>query len=239
MKYFNLIIALLCITNLAAQYSESENTIMFNYDIDYEVQFDTSLAVNSDHVYSEYLSTQDDEYVQWVYQLNEQRNKSIRSQEGKSSIVSDKEEKNSLIFTLVKNGEVRYDTVSNLVEINLGKKPNKIGFFRKLWNKIRMPNVGNILDEQNLVGSLPKGCMSWVNANDRRLKCGVEIIQPSSDVTMVLFNDKGSVVHTFADETLYRGWNNYRWNRGDHKKGIYTLKITVDGESLSQDVKIK
>ncbi len=66
-----------------------------------------------------------------------------------------------------------------------------------------MPSVSNILDEQNIKGTLPDGCMTWVNANKKRLKCGLEIVQPAAEVTMVLLNAKGEVVHTFADETLY------------------------------------
>lgn len=239
MKLLTFIFSLALLTNLSAQYSESESSIMFNYDIDYEVQFDTSIMINSDHVYSQYLSEQDDEYIQWVYQLNEQRNKSIKKEGDKTSILSNKAEKNSLIFTLIKDGEIRFDTLSNLVEINLDSKPKKIGFFAKLWNKIRMPSISKVLDDQNIQGSLPEGCMTWVNPNSRRLKCGLEIVQPSSEVTMVLINDEGEIVHTFADAILFRGWNNYRWNRENHRKGKYTLSVTVDGVCMTQDVKIK
>jgi len=239
MKYLNLVIAFLSMTTLHAQYSDKDAEVLFNYDIDFTVALDTTIDINRDHVYADYLADQNDDYIQWVYQLNERRNESIKNESAKTDLIDDRGGENSLVFTLVDDNGVRYDTLSNLVSIDISKKPEKIGFFRKLWNKIRMPNVDRILEEQNIQGSLPEGCMSWVSANKNRLKCGVEIIQPSSEVRMELINSSGVVVHIFADGTLYRGWNNYEWDREDHKKGIYTLSITVDGVCMTQDVRIK
>lgn len=239
MKYLNLIIAFLFIHSLSAQYSDNDNTVVFNYDIEYDVALDTAIAVNKNHELSDYILAQEEDYIEWLYRLNEKKNRSARKEVLKANIINDKGQGNSLIFTLTKNGEMRYDTIANMVEINVESKPKKIGFFRKLWNKISMPNVRKILDNQNIQGSLPEGCMSWVSVSRGRLKCGVEIVQPSSEVTMVLKNNNDEVVYTFADGILHRGWNNYKWNRENHKKGTYLLSITVDGQSMTQNVKIE
>lgn len=238
MKYLNLIIAFLFIHSLSAQYSDIDNTVVFNYDIDYDVTLDTSIAINKNHVLSDYIVAQDEDYIEWLYRLNDKKNESSNKEMLKSNIISDKGQGNSLIFTLTRDGEIMYDTIANLVEINIESKPKKIGFFRKIWNKITMPNVRKILDDQNIQGSLPEGCMSWVSVSRSRLKCGIEIVKPSSEVVMVLKNKEDEVVHTFVDGILHRGWNNYKWNRGNNKKGSYLLSITVDGECMTQNVKI-
>ncbi len=236
MKYLNLAIAFLMLNSLSAQYSESENTVVFHYDIDYKVELDTTISLNRDHVLSDYIVDQGEDYVEWVYRLNEQRNKSSKKGTFKTNLVNDKGVQNSLVFSLTKNGEMRYDTLSNMVDINMHSKPKKMGFFRKLWNRITMPNVRNLLDKQDIKGSLPEGCMSWVSVSGSRLKCGVEIIKASSEVTMVLKSKNDEIIHSFAQGTLHRGWNNYKWNRGDHKKGTYILSITVDGQTMTQNI---
>lgn len=233
MKYLILILVLLSFNSLQAQYSEIDNTVVFNYDIDYSVELDTTISINRDHKLSNYIADQGKDYVEWVYRLNEQRNKSTAFD---ANLINDNGDQNTLVFTLTENGETTFDTLVNKVNININSKPKKIGFFRRLWHKIRMPNIRSLINKIDIEGSLPEGCMSWTNVSGSRLKCGVEIVKPSSTVSIFLKDRNKQVVYTFVEGTLHRGWNNYEWNRGDYDKGLYFLEITVDGQTMTQGV---
>jgi hypothetical protein len=225
-----------------------------------EVSIERSAAQNDNHPYMDRIEEQDYQFVKWLYFINIRQAEESSNEENIgvvikkvlgennfnsktywSQVIRDKEEhKTPITFTIKEEGQMRYVTINNVVEIEekFENDHNNDGWdflgIRKSIAKIRKKGL---LKDRDIQGDLPKGSMTFINASRNRLKCGVNVPQSSAYVKIDANDLEGNLIATLVDDELRKGWNNYKWTRGDHPKGKYQLSISVDDQT--QNFKVK
>ncbi len=219
-----------------------------------KVTLDSSIKENVDNPFFYYFKEQDNAYINWLYARNLTHEKWAPHSKGDMDNGPLAEQNHTLVFTIKEGKKTRLDTLKNSIN-PLNHKVTKIASgdynsndydneeswdflgLRKQFAKWKVGSISNMLDERNLDGSLPKGVMSYIEMNRKRLKCGVNITNLKSEVLIQIADKKGNVISTLVDDELSRGWKEYVWKRGKNKRGKYILMITVDGQKMTQNFK--
>lgn len=204
------------------------------YFEDYKVRLDLSNQINQSHPYFEHLSQQDELYITWFYANNKKNMKNTPQYADPAVIVSDQDANNSLIFELTNDYEVKYDTIRNSIHDLRKEHDNPWAIFDRLRDRF---SAWHSFDGQDLKGDLPKGSMMWLESKKWGLDFGVLVPKPESHVLVVIKNRKGENIATIIDEQLHKGWNNFKWKRGQNKRGRYNIIVTIDGKTMSQNFK--
>ncbi len=214
-----------------------------------KITLDPSIKENADNPFFYYFKEQDKTYIQWLYARNITHHKWAPNSMGDMDKGPESELNHTLVFTIEDGKETRLDTVVNTInplkhEVTKAASDDRdnesswdfLGL-RKQIAKWRAGDISNMLEEKNLQGNLPKGVMSYIEMNRKRMRCGVQINNLKSNVLIQIADKKGNIVSTLVDDELSRGWNEFVWKRGKHKKGKYILMITVDDEMMTQNFK--
>lgn len=148
-------------------------------------------------------------------------------------LITDQDEYNSLIYTVIDNNVTRLDTLKNRV--------NPESYFLKIKSTVGSHKAKRLLKKYSSEGSLPEGIISSVGVNGRReVDISIDIKEKASEVQIEILNKNKEVVTTLVNEKLDIGNYEYEWNKGDEKvKGIYYIKFSVDDHTRLQRLKIK
>lgn len=156
-----------------------------------------------------------------------------------SPIVSNKGDKNSLIFTLDYGDRIEYDTLQNCVH----PEGQNDGYAYKV--KGRLSNwFGKQIykaTNTNIKGShSPIVKSQWVQQSDnqKQTPMGLELLGQAT-VKIEVFTTKGKYITTVADGVFEAGKHEFIFSHINIKKGTYRLVSTVDGETLSQNIRVK
>jgi len=243
------ILSCVALVHITAQLSSQNNEAFRKHikaleDNNVKVSIDSNNKVNDAHPYIEFFMDQDASYLAWLHTTNT-INMQLHNTEdyyGPRRILRNSGGNNTLIFTLTQDGVTTYDTLRNSIHPNyVGEGKEKedgwdIFGIRKTIAKWRSMDA---IEDKNIRGDLPKGSMIYVSVNGRKeVEIGVLVVAPKSAVTIEIINNKNQVIKTLVDEGIPKGWAGYKWNRGSSPRGKYEVKVTVDGKSLSQDVKV-
>lgn len=215
----------------------------------YQVSLDTQIAINNAHPYIDLFSSKDDLYIAWLYATNKKNMKNTPKYANPAVIVDDSDGNNSLIFTLANENGIRYDTLRNSVhEVYESRSQSLLNKLRGLskifgkdggWSMIGKKKYSyrnnDMLDFQDLQGSLPEGSMMYLEDKNWGLKFGVKISEFQSQVKITITNEAGSQVSTVVDKELRRGWNNFKWKRKQLPHGMYNISVTIDGHTMTQN----
>jgi len=202
----------------------------------------SSDVVNNRHPYVDFFREQDNDYLQWLYVTNSVNMMTNNAEDyyGERRILNRSGGNNTLIFKVENEQQVQYDTLRNSVHPNLEDQDQKeewdVFGIRKSIAKWRGLNT---LKDRNIRGDLPRCCMAYIESRrSRKITVGVNVVSSKSEVDIQVLNKKNEVVDILVDKSLLKGWSDYEWVRGTNPRGKYTVKITIDGQSLLQDIKI-
>lgn len=235
MKHFFVLTSFLFFWNTTTAFAQEGNSQSYNVSIvddkDTEtcVILDRSIKVNDVHPLMDQFEAESENYITWLYSLNKIWQMDSTFLPGPKVIT-----KESLVFTITKNGKTRFDTLNNAVD------PDKyIPNFEAngSWiSKTKRPYFNRIDIEKQ--GSLPRGSMSYIEAKRKKMECGVLVAKPRSKVTVLIKNLKGETLTVLCDEYRLKGWSNFKWKRGGYPRGKYLLSFEVDGQLMTQKFKI-
>jgi len=198
----------------------------------YAISLDPNLPTNQNHPYIDYFVEQDEEYIVWLYVTNVINAKNTPEYSNPAIIIDDKEGNNSLVFTLKGKDGIRYDTLRNSIHDFRDWKIEQKSFVSRILDRFR--SCGNNF-EQDLQGHLPEGSMIWKEDKNWGLKFGV-LVPENDDMVEILIKDlQGRTVTKIIDRELRKGWNNFKWKRGHHPRGIYNLSISINGQTMTQN----
>lgn len=181
---------------------------------------------NSEHPLIDFIVSKDEEFIKWMYFVNKKHHN--------TNNMNSNEDFSPITYTVTREGVTSIETIDNCVVLETEQEWDFLGI-RKAIGKIRSLDA---LEKQNLRGDLPEGAMTWISANKKRLKCGVNVPSTNAHVTIQIKSPKGEVIATLVDDELSKGWSNYKWNRVMRKKSTYELHVTVDGQTMIQDFRI-
>lgn len=204
-------------------------------ELGYRIALDPTIKENACHEYIEDFLKKDQKYLWWLYTTNRLSEKELQGASSNSKIYNNSGGNNSLVFTIVEEDRIRYDTLRNSVHPNESSKDDGFKIARSVFAKWRAKRMLRKLDLQ---GDLPKGAMSSVSAKKWGLRVGVLVPESQAQVTIEVFNKRGEHVATVVDADLKKGWNNFEWKRNDLKRGKYKVKITMNEDSISQNFKM-
>ncbi len=200
---------------------------------DYQVQLDATLEVNRSHPYIDHFTAQDDLYIDWLYATNKKNMKNSPEYASPATIIKDQDGNNTLIFTLYKEGITFYDTLRNSVHDLSGKHDKAWSFLDRF--RSRFWNNNEVRSIQEPRGNLPEGSMMWLEDKNWGLKFGVLVPAPTAHVHIVISNKKGEQVATIVNSELRKGWNNFKWKRKRNPHGIYNIRVTMNGHTMTQN----
>ena len=148
-------------------------------------------------------------------------------------LVTNKGDKNSLIFTLDYGDYVEYDTLQNCVHPPGHDLDN---WFSRLLGK----QIYNASDN-NIRGHHPEVVESqWMEQRDNQKQTPMGIkLRGEAEVRIEIKTKNGQPIATIANGTFQKGTHEFVWPHVNVKKGTYRLETTVDGETLSQDLRVK
>ena len=240
------IISCIALANIFAQLSSQNNAAFRQHikslqDSNVIVTIDPNNNVNATHPYIDFFSMQDNNYLGWLYTTNTINMKlnNPKDYNGPRKILSNSNGNNTIIFQLTQNGVVSYDTLRNSIHPKIGEEEEDGWDFLGIRKAVTKWRGMDALKDRNIRGDLPKGSMVYIEMNGRKeVEVGVLVASPRSDVTIEIINKYHQIVATLVDDGLKKGWSGYKWNRGETPRGKYSVKITVDGRSLMQDIKI-
>ena len=227
MKYLiaSVILSLVFVAELTGQFNKEH----------YELSLDPTLPINQNHPYIEYFSQQDDEYIAWLYVTNVVNMENTAKHKKSAAVIDTQNGNNSLVFTLTGKDEIRYDTLRNSIHDFRESGHEKRSFVEKfLGNFISNDDIDFL---QNLDGDLPKGAMIWREDKNWGLKFGVLVPDHDCMVEILIRDTQGRTLTTIVDKPLRKGWNNFKWKRGHHPRGVYNLSISINGETITQNFK--
>ena len=249
-------------TTVFAQSNHWFQKLINDYDPENKIEVSVERAVgqNENHPYMDLISQKDKQFVKWLYFINihnaenpnsgenivvvhksESEGNSSNSLSDQPKVSRAKNGKDPIVFTIIEEGEMRYDTVNNIVTIEEDYDMSAsdgwdIFGIRKAIAKKR---TKGLLEDINVQGDLPKGSMSFIEMSRSRMKCGVNVSTSSAYVKIDVSDLEGNLIATLVDAELSQGWNNYKWTRGNHPKGRYQLSISVDDQTQTQHFKVK
>ena len=211
------------------------------------IRLEEKFAANKNHPYFElFQKTEQKAAVEadWnldikaIYYTNLSCAGSSRSKLG-GPLVTNKGDKNSLIFTLDYGDRIEYDTLQNCV--HPPSDNDGYAYKAKGW----LPNfIGKQIykaTDNNIKGSHPAVVKSqWVQQSDnqKQTPMGIELLGKAT-VKIEIFTTKGKHITTVADGVFEAGKHEFIFPHVNIKKGTYRLISTVDGETLSQNIRVK
>jgi len=268
-RFFTLIALLILNISLSAQSNHWFQKLIDEYDPENKMEVSVERAVgnNDAHPYMDLIAQKDDQFIKWLYFINIHNAEEPGSKNDKKIFVetllgetnfetlSDwslnirdkKAHKAPIVFTIIEEGQMRYATINNIVVIEEkdNANENNDGYSDGGWDifgirkGIAKLRVKGMLKNQNIQGDLPKGSMSFIDISRNRMKCGVNVPTSSAYVKIDINDLDGNLIATLVDDELRKGWNNYKWVRGDYPKGKYQLSISVDDQTQTQNFKLK
>lgn len=235
----NIATLLLLLFTITYAYTQDKKEVYFE---DYVVSLDPSIKTNRSHPYIDHISSQDELYIAWIYAINKKNMQNTPEYEDPAVIINDQDGNNSLIFTLEKKGVITYDTLRNSIH-DLSKEKEgtwaklkriKDQFLKTIGSKCQDAS-SDFLRDQDLRGSLPKGSMMWHEDKRWGLAFGVKVPNQGAHVQILISDRNGNEVTTIIDKPLRKGWNNFKWKRGQNPRGTYNISITIDGQTMTQN----
>ncbi|GEM_PF-6047091 len=154
-------------------------------------------------------------------------------------LVTNKRDKNSLIFTLDYGDYIEYDTLQNCVH----PSGHNDGYAYKV--KGWLPNfIGKQIykaTDNDIRGHHPDVVeMQWVEQSDNQKQTPIGIkLKGTARVKIEIATTKGKPITTLADGTFEKGKHEFIFPHINIKKGTYRLITTVDGETMSQNIRVK
>lgn len=243
LRDFSVFLLLLCATFHYSQAQSNQDGFEIHFDDksrneskykDFQVSLDPCLDTNENHPYMSFFNLQDNDYILGLYALNKANSINTPEYYNPAIVIKNQEGNNSLIFTLFEGGVSRYDTVRNTLhpaELSTDKEWDWFGL-RSMWVKYYSKRQ---LNNQNLQGSLPRGVMSYISSSNRKLEFGIQVVSATSEVKIEITTLTGELVLQIVDDKLAQGWQ--EWSPTNLSRGMYTLVMTVDGQTMSQNFK--
>jgi len=200
---------------------------------DISVSIDWTNEVNRNHMGYEVFHKWGPKKIKEMYLQNKQLQE-VHEKLGEpkpDGLVTDKDEYNSLIYTVTENNQTRLDTLQNRVTPD-----NSFLGFKKGYGKAKKNLKG-----YKSGGRLPKGTVSSVGVNGKsEVDVSIGLMNKPCDVRIEVLSADREVVATLVNEKLDKGNYEYKWNEGSTKaKGNYYIKFVVDGQTRSQRIKVK
>ena len=177
-------------------------------------------------------------YIKSIYYLNLSCAGSTRNNIG-GPLVTNKGDKNSLIFTLDYGDRIEYDTLQNCVH----PPSDNDGYEYKV--KGWLPNfIGKQIykaTDNDIRGHHPAVVeMTWVEQSDNQKQTPIGIkLRGAATIKIEISTTKGQHLSTIADGTFEKGKHEFIFPHVNIKKGTYRLVISVDGETVSQNIRVK
>ncbi len=211
------------------------------------IRLEEKFAANKNHPYFELFQRTEQKAateadwtldIKAIYYTNLSCAGSSRNKIG-GPLVTNKGDKNSLIFTLDYGDRIEYDTLQNCVHPpsdNDGYAYKTNGWLPNFIGKQIYKATNN-----NIKGSHPAVVKSqWVQQSDnqKQTPMGIELLGKAA-VKIDIFTTKGKHITTVADGIFEAGKHEFVFPHVNIKKGIYRLVSTVDGETLSQNIRVK
>ena len=211
------------------------------------IRLEEKFATNKNHEYFDLFQKVERKAIEeadWkldikaIYYANLSCAGTTRSKLG-GPLVTNKGDKNSLIFTLDYGNRVEYDTLQNCVhppEDNDGYEYEVKGRLANWFGK-QIYKATNT----NIKGSHPAVVKSqWVvqSDNQKQTPMGVELLGKAA-VKIEIYTTKGKHIKTVADGVFEAGKHEFVFPHVNIKRGTYRLVSTVDGETLSQNIRVK
>lgn len=212
------------------------------------IRLEEKFAVNKNHPYfglfqkTEQKAATEEDWnldIKAIYYANLSCAGTTRSKIG-GPLVTNKRDKNSLIFTLDYGDRIEYDTLQNCVHPpghdNDGFAYNVKGGLGNWFGK-QIYNATN----NDIKGSHPAVVKSqWVQQSDnqKQTPMGIELLDKAT-VKIEVYTTRGKHVKTVADGVFKPGIHEFVFPHVNIKRGTYRLVSTVDGKTLSQNIKVK
>ncbi len=184
--------------------------------------------------------------IKGVYFANLSCAGTTRQKKG-SPIVTNRGDKNSLIFTLDYGDRIEYDTLQNCVHPPKEETNNTtseiLESFKVIKKFLQLDN-----DESTTTGiygsvdgDLPEVVESnWITSSDNQKQTPIGIkLRGAATMKIAIQTTKGQPVLTIADGIFEKGVHEFIFPHVNIKKGTYRLIITVDSETLSQNIRVK
>ena len=209
------------------------------------IRLEEKFSANKNHKYfdtfdnlKERDGTAGKEYIKSIYFANLSCAGASRKKLG-GPLVTNKDDKNSLIFTLDYGDHIEYDTLQNCVhppdyddgfEFNLkGWLPNLIG--KRIYKATNIDIQGNHPDVVET---------QWVQQSDNQKQTPIGIkLKDRADVFITVETTKGQPVLVVANGVFEAGTHEFIFPHVNIKKGTYRLITTINGETLSQNIRVK
>lgn len=149
-------------------------------------------------------------------------------------IVTNKGDKNSLIFTLDYGDYVEYDTLQNCVHPP-GHEASKGWFSNFIGKQIYKATDNDIRGQHPAVVE-----SQWVEQSDNQKQTPIGIkLRGAATVKIAIETTKGQPIKTIANGIFEEGTHEFTFPHVNIKKGTYRLITTVDGATLSQNIRVK
>ncbi|MEM1121801.1 MAG: hypothetical protein AAGJ18_15220 [Bacteroidota bacterium] len=162
-------------------------------------------------------------------------------------MVTNRGDRNSLIFTLDYGDHIAYDTLQNCV--HPPKYGNGTDGYEIVYNLKKIKNFlwpesdegDSFTFYGNVDGDLPKVVeMQWIEQRDNQKQTPMGIkLREQASVKIEVKTKKGELVKTIVDRILEAGQYDFIFPHINIKKGTYQLFTTVDGQTQSQYFRVK
>jgi len=202
------------------------------------IRLEEKFKVNKNHPYFDLFQTtkhsEDDGKLDMknIYYANLSCAGTTRQKLG-GPLVTNKGNKNSLIFTLDYGSYIEYDTLQNCVHPS-GQEAQ--GWLSNWFGKQIYKATNN-----DIQGHHPAVVKSqWVQQSDnqKQTPMGIELLGQAT-VKIEIYTTKGKHITTVADGVFEAGAHEFIFPHVNIKKGTYRLVSTIDGETLSQNIRVK